>query len=99
MSIPYIFLLENLNVCGSKPLKTAVTGGRTFTSKVELSVVMKIPPHPTQLQVFQQSQDLTYCKNYLHFQIYPGNDHVPFERNSSVTVGQQSYKLPMQRRQ
>lgn len=34
---------------------------------------MKIPPHPTQFQVLQQSKDLTYSKkNYLRFQIHPG---------------------------
>lgn len=56
---------------------------------------MKIPPRPTGIQHVQQSKDLTYCNDYLHFQIHPGSDHVPFERNIAVTVGQQRYKLPM----
>lgn len=59
---------------------------------------MKIPPCPTGIQLIQQSKDLTYCKDYLHIQIYPGSDHVPFERNNAVTVGQQKYKLPICRR-
>jgi len=59
---------------------------------------MKIPPHPTGLQLLQQRKDITNCKDYLHFQIHPGSDHLPFERNTAITVGQQSYKLPKQRR-
>lgn len=71
------------------------TGGMwTFSNKDP----MKIPPCPTGIQLIQQSKDLTYCKDYLHIQIYPGSDHVPFERNSAVTVGQQKYKLPICRR-
>lgn len=59
----------------------------------------KIPPHPTGFQLVQQSKDLTYYKDYLSFQVHPGSDHVPFKRNSAVTVGQQRYKLLMQRKQ
>lgn len=58
----------------------------------------KIPPHPTGFQLVQRSKDLTYCKDYLSFQVHPGSDHVPFKRNSAVTVAQQRHKLPMQRK-
>lgn len=92
--LSFFFRKNSMCVAGNLPKlpRLEVDPGRTWAFGNE--VPKKIPPQPTGLQLVQQSKDLTYCKDYLHFQITQAAISTSFERKSAVTVGQQRYKLP-----